>query len=538
MASACCFSPGTKKIRHETGHIRGRETVRTILDAVTTPSHRQGSGDAPEPSNVSQRAARLPAWLQTPSPRLLIALTAFCWWLAGAFQVFPLGWVALVPYFLLVHDQPVGRRFGLGYACGYVSFALINWWLVPTITRGAPAIGSSPFVGFFLSLVAVALVAFIHSWQTGFVALLARGNSLWNPLVLAGVWTVFDWVRCQGPIAHSWGALAFTQTTDVMVLNWGQHLLTFWCVLVAALLAMAWRQRSSKPLVAACGVLVFFHGVALIRFALIPKPAPNAPHLRVLIVQTDVSSVEKSGQNAGLSAFQQAFQLTVNATKKQKYDLVIWPETTAGFLKLPGGGYAGADWVQWHLLGPKVPLLAGVSTLDAQNRRYNEAILIEPDGSTQSYTKRRLVPFGERAPFVDYFPFLQVFSPGGMEPGTKADPIWLPPKPGVTSASTGQSRLAVLPQICFESCFPMSWQRLQASEFAFESVLTNDELSSGTELSRQHRAMGQLRAAEVGRPLIQACNGTYSFVADASGALVASTTDAAPQTLDVTIAAR
>ena len=235
---------------------------------------------------------------------LLIFALALGWWLAGAFQIFPLGWIAIAPLWILVYDLPLRQRARLGYRAGFVAFWLINWWLVPTITGGAAAIGASPALGFVLSLVAVTFIAAVHGLQPMICAMLARGKSWWTPWLLAGAWTLLDYLRDQGPLRHSWGALGFTQTTDLWLLRGssvtGQHGLTFLCALVSACAAYWWITR--KPVFAAMpvGVLVLWH-LAGVTLPITPVATRN---VRVLIVQTYVSSL---GKNGGVGPFWSGF---------------------------------------------------------------------------------------------------------------------------------------------------------------------------------------------------------------------------------------
>ena len=464
--------------------------------------------------------------LVSPAPRrralLLIFALAFGWWLAGAFQIFPLGWLAIAPLFVLVHDLPIRQRARLGYVAGFLSFWLINWWLVPTITNGAAAIGAAPVIGFVLSIVAVTFIAAVHGLQPMLCALLARGDKPWTPLLVATAWTALDYLRNQGPLRHSWGALGFTQTTDALLLRAspviGQHGLTFGCAFVGACAAWWWISR--KPIFAAMpvGVLVLWHAVGLVPRA----PLDATKSVRVLLVQTYVPSL---GKNGGTGPFPQALEMTQKATRDKQFDLIVWPETTMTLRKAGDGSYGGGDWNLWHAQGPKIPLLTGARAKTIDGRERNEAVLITPDGSAQSYAKTRLVPFGERPPFVEQVPFLANFAPDplierGDGPRTLALPLG------------GAQSVGINPAICFESCFPL-WR--DGQDFGFNAILTNDEWFGWTEAPRQHRAMAQLRAVETGRPVIQSCNGRHSFFIGRDGKIMATTSGDAAQTLEVTI---
>ena len=360
-------------------------------------------------------------------------------------------------------------------------------------------------------------------------AILARDKKWWTPWLLAGAWTLLDYGRDQGPLRHSWGALGFTQTTDYLLLRGspviGQHGLTFLCALVSACAAYWWITRKGVFVAMPVGVLLIWHAVGLIPRA----PIESGKSARVLIVQTYVSSL---GKNSGAGPFEQALELTQRATENRKFDLILWPETTMTLRKAGAGFYNGSDLSNWQLLGPKIPLLTGARSTSIYGRERNEAVLLMPDGSAQSYAKTRLVPFGERPPFVEWLPFLAQFAPDPLiERGDGPQTLALPLGGGKSSHAAAET-IGINPAICFESCFPL-WR--DGKDFGFNAILTNDEWFGWTEAPRQHRAMAQLRAVETGRPVVQSCNGRYSFYVGSDGKILATTTGDAAQTLEVEV---
>jgi len=446
-------------------------------------------------------------------------LTAFLWWFSGAFGVWPLGWIALAPLFLALDNLPRKQRFRVGYGAGFCCFWLINWWLVPTITHGAPAIGAPVFAGFFLSVVAVTFIAAVHAFQVGIVALFWRGKPLFRVLTVAALWALGDYARTLTPLAHEWGALAFSQTLDLPFLQlarpFGQHAITFFCAFFAACGAIWWQTRDKKWLLAPIGVFAALHGWG---WAQLQHPLEGRP-LRVLIVQTAVSSLSKTAGANGEGPFPQALRLTMEALKKNRgapFDLIVWPETTAS-LRRVGTLYNGLDWETLRLFGPRIPLLFGAQTYDEKNRSWNEAILLTPDGTTQVRAKTRLVPFGERAPLVEWLPFLQIFAPNPML------------EAGDGPKTFDLNGIGLDTQICFETCFP---QRVGSQ---FLVTITNDEWFTGTEAPRQHRAMATLRAVENGAALVQSANGGYSFAVSPRGEIRVPTRYGLPETLDFTV---
>ncbi len=280
------------------------------------------------------------------------------------------------------------------------------------------------------------------------------------------------------------------------------------------------------------GALALLHGWGTLRLASHPVrslaagAANNGQALKVLLVQTNLASVRKDSEspvNAALRLTNDFFALHPNAARP---DVVVWPETTlSGFIQRRSGGGESLsgheaervegleaaqvrDWTQRR----GVPILVGSSLhdigLDGRKMVRNDAVWFEPNGTVQRRGKTRPVPFGERALFSEWMPFLENFAPNPMvEPDRARGPMKV----------RAQGReLAIGTVICFESAF--SHPALEAARGAAAlMVLTNDEWFGQTEAPFQHAAMGVLRAVECGVPLAQAANGGRSFAVDRFG---------------------
>ena len=153
-------------------------------------------------------------------------------------------------------------------------------------------------------------------------------------------------------------------------------------------------------------------------------------------------------------------------------------------------------------------VLAGGNTAP-HGRLYNAAFHYRPtEGRTpELYRKRHLVPFGEYVPWRAALSFI---------PALRGVPTDYAPGPGPTVFPIAGHRIGTL--ICFESAFgPMARQYARLGADAIV-VLTNNRSYRRSANSAQHLAMGQFRAAETGRPLLQAAISGISAVVDHTGA--------------------
>jgi apolipoprotein N-acyltransferase len=197
---------------------------------------------------------------------------------------------------------------------------------------------------------------------------------------------------------------------------------------------------------------------------------------------------------------------------------ILWPESSTPYVferdairggavrRLAHEGQAtllvGSDQVE-----PISPVAAGQKP---QNRYYNAAFLVKPDGSVGAvYRKMHLVPFGEYVPLkrLLFFvgPIIEAvsdFSPG-------MDPVLLPV--GSHNAST-----AICYEVIYGNMIRDSVQR--GSELL--TTITNDAWYGRSSAAYQHWDQASMRAIENGRYLARAANTVISGFVDPYGRIL------------------
>jgi apolipoprotein N-acyltransferase len=254
--------------------------------------------------------------------------------------------------------------------------------------------------------------------------------------------------------------------------------------------------------VAASGPLAFalttpFPAVRQVSVALVQPGEVNNPVLRTDASETLTAELSQHG--------------TLGGTQP---DLIVWGESS-----IPDDltGTSPADralLTQIEALSAKdgAEILVNQDTVPPGKGHEKWAVLVSPSGIKGTYIKARLVPFGEYIPFRQQLSWLTSIS--------KAASSNMVPGPGAqllnATVRTGKP-LPIGVLICFESAFP-DMSRVDADKGA-QLIVYQSETSTfqGTWGPDQHASLAAIRAAETGRPVVQAALTGDTVAFDARG---------------------
>jgi apolipoprotein N-acyltransferase len=412
-----------------------------------------------------------------------------------------LGWIGLVPGLALMRAAPSRREAavrGWWFGAGYL---LANmYWLAPNLGPGLLLVAI--VIGFLWTAVGLA----VWSLTRPPVSLRRAAAAM---VVVPSSWLVTEWIRSWQGLGGPWAVLGASQWQHPAILALaavgGVWLITF--ALVAAntgvLLAITAGSAPGR-IVGVAGVLV----AALagpVAFAL-TAPPPISRHITVALVQPGIEPT---------AAARLAENERLTASAAGRAGLIVWGESSVGY-----------DLGQHPALLASVERTsrsAGADVLVSQDAENNagahikQALIVTSAGTGGSYTKTRLVPFGEYIPFRPVLGWLSKISKAAAQnvvAGTGAH---------VLRASIPGSRpLTFGVLICFESAFP-DMSRVDTDHGAQVIFYqTSDTTFQSSWAPAQHAALGALRAAETGRPVAQAALTGDSAAFDDRGRLIAS----------------
>ncbi|KIZ16010.1 apolipoprotein N-acyltransferase [Streptomyces natalensis] len=405
------------------------------------------------------------------------------WWLA---------YVALVPLVLLIRTAPTPRRAVLdGWLGGTGCVIAVQQWLIPNLTVFVLPIGA---------LLGLAWIPFGWLVRRLLGGTPGPGRAAAGVLLLPAAWLLGEVVRSWQYLGGPWGLLGASQWQVPPALRLasvgGVWLVS--CLLVAvntALAALIALPRArTVALAALLAVAVLVAGVWL----WVPLP-PHTGSVRIAIVQPGVIG-------GPLARFDRGVRLTRRLVGHRP-DLVVWGESSVGFDLSAHPGQAARLAGLSRQVGADI--LVNVDAQRADKRGiYKASVLVGPHGPTgDRYDKMRLVPFGE------YIPFRSVLG-WATKVGRAARANR---RRGTHQVIMNVGSFRIGPMISFETAFPDMSRHLAVRGAQVLVVQESVSTFQGSWAPAQQTSLAAVRAAESGRPVVDATLTGISAVYDADG---------------------
>ena len=411
-----------------------------------------------------------------------------------------LAWFGLVPGLLLMARSATRREAfvrGWWFGAGYVLAAM--YWLAPNVGPGLLLLAIA--IGFLWSGVGLAARATLAPPVTPSRAAAAVA-------LVPSAWLTTEWLRSWQGIGGPWAVLGVSQWQHPAVLALaavgGVWLVSFALVAANTGLAVAVLARTLAPRLIGCAVALAAVVAGPVAFAL-TAPSPVARKVTIALVQP--GSFATAAQRIAASE-----RLTAGPARGA--GLVVWGESSVGYdlsadpaLRLRLQALSASVGAQ---------ILVNQDAVSPAGAHSKVAVLMGGNGIDGQYVKSRLVPFGEYIPFRSELGWLTSVSRAAaqnMVAGNGAHVLQATLRDG--------RRLPIGVLICFESAFP-DMARYDADHGAQVIIYqTSDSTFQGSFELAQHASLGAVRAAETGRPVVQAALTGDSAAFDARGRLLA-----------------
>ena len=418
------------------------------------------------------------------------------------------GWLvffALTPLLLITSAEPPRKSFLYGWLAGSVFFGGVCYWVA--IYGALPFIIMALFFGLF-----VAVFAGLASFLT--VSL----RSVSRLLAIPALWVALEVARSEGGLfSYPFGGLGYAlhglkPALGVASLG-GVYLVSYVIVLAnagfAEVIRAAREKDNNKALrfgAAMAVILVIAAAAGLM--AQSGQDRNDETRFTVAIVQASIPQDEKWLVSKRVEIMD-SYEKLVRRAARGSPDLIVLPEAA-----LPAYVSDSSPLVR-RLAGwareTGTPILAGVPLIEDE-RAINTATFYGKDGrKIGCYAKMIPALFGEYVPFrpLSEAVYPRLAEIGDISPGGKQT---------LFSAGLGDAAavdFGVL--ICSESLYERLMNGLAEKNASAVFVLTNDAWFYSTAEAEQHFNMTKMRAAETGKPIVQAANTGISGFIDSYG---------------------
>jgi apolipoprotein N-acyltransferase len=342
-------------------------------------------------------------------------------------------------------------------------------------------------------------------------------SSIWklNPkikyLAFICFWLSFEYLQNFGEFSFPWFNVAyslgdylpFIQPADIG----GIYLLSALIILVNILIYEL-RNNYKRNLITLITVIIIWAGYGFIRLQTMKLVKTDT---KISIVQVSIPQ-DKKWEQAYLDTTLKYYEDYTILAAEQGSSLIIWPESATPMYLLRQAKYK--RWILDQTRTLKKDIFTGFphyKYLAPDNSRkykfYNAATRFDKNGKIYPpYYKNVLVPFGERIPLLNVFPFLWNIHLGqaNWEYGEKQEFYDIE---GNTYS----------PLICFEIAFEFLTTRMAKESVDFIVNITNDAWFKRSVGTYQHAIMTKFRAVETRKMIYRAANTGYSLIVSPTG---------------------
>ncbi len=495
-------------------------TEAATANTATKGEKKKTKAKKPKPTSAERAAARKEHLRWLP----VCLLSGTLWFTSCAsFDIWIFAWFAMVPSLFAIERATTRRRALLyGWFTGFVANAGGFYWIIGLLERFGHLPWPVAAFGFSLLAGYQAVVFLLFAWAAREIR---RSTSLPMTLVAPIVMVAFELLV---PFIFPW-YLAITQAWQIHVIQiadlTGPLGVTALLMMVnGAIYDVITRRRAALvPAGAALAILGGALGYGHVRINQLHSALAAAPHIKVGVVQPNVSFDMKGIENPNFADAQLAdLQRRSQELDALGADLILWTESSYPFALPRDLKNDPPLSTRAHIRrGFKAPLVMGAITADPRDPDaypYNTALMLDAEGHfTAKFDKIFLLMFGEYIPGLETFPWLKKIMPRAAGHFARGKQVASFP-----FEHAGQTyRLG--PMICYEDILPAFGRKLAALHPHLLVNITNDAWFGETSEPWEHLQLAVYRSVELRTDLVRAVNTGVSAYVDATGAVYAKT---------------
>ncbi|OQX85260.1 apolipoprotein N-acyltransferase, partial [candidate division KSB1 bacterium 4484_87] len=347
------------------------------------------------------------------------------------------------------------------------------------------------------------------------------------------LWTGIEYLRSLGVLGFPWSSLAYSQSYYLSLIQYVDYTslfgVSFWIVWLNVIIFLLIKNADNFR-----KVVVYL--IVLILLLLLPYiygktvvPSSNKSakeKIRVGLVQGNVDPNEKWDDSFRMENLK-IYQSLTYQMRRDSLDLIVWPETATPVYLRDSDVYRQAIYEIVDSL--RVPLITGTPDYqflpDHSYKTYNAVFSFLPgEKSFDVYRKLHLVPFSERVPFTETFPFIADWleklemGEGNFSPGDSIVSFKIPWKRLQKTDSLSERSFFLAPVVvCFESLFSDLVRKFVMNGADILLIITNDAWFGSTQAPFHHAQAAVFRAIENRIPIARCANTGVSMFIDSYG---------------------
>ena len=438
-----------------------------------------------------------------------------------------LEWISLFPVFLVFlqifsEEKP---RLRICYAYGVLFFSffycVVFHWFVKMSSLEFTGLSENETVAvMLLGVIGLSLLQAVIS-ALSFVAVgIAVRNRIFVrfpfliPFLIAGAWTVFEWIQTIGWWGVPWGRLSLGQINVLPLVQsaqcFGTYFVSFLLLSVNGCIAFAILSVSLRRL-AAITASVLFVGNFLLGMTLMALPREHKGSVTVAAIQ---GNIENKWDYSALEEIKAIYREQTALAAEAGAELIVWPETALPFdlEQTP----SIMIYLQEIADQTGATLLIGCfrneTSTDGTVCSYNSIYTVFPNEpiSGEFYDKQKLVPFGEFVPMRD---LISVVFPPLAEIGMLDEDLSVGNPENLIHTKFG----SVGGMICFDSIYEGVSLSSVREGAELICLATNDAWFQDSAAMQMHLNQARLRAIESGRYIVRAGNSGITAVLSPTG---------------------
>ena len=416
-----------------------------------------------------------------------------------------LGFLGLI--YLLVEEKEAKRGAFLAYIFGLGYFATGLSW----VFKAVYVYGNAPWLFAAVSLLALAAALSIFAGIVGYLAVkISLPISLKASLLIPLLWVAAEFLRGEWICSFGWLTVGYAFIDSLFASYapifgaYGITLAVLSTVGGAAAVLMRTGSKAARTLAGFISALIVLgaYGLSDVNWS---EPASK---LEVRLIQPNLPVTTRATFSAQVSSLERVRAMSVASPMGSTLDLIIWPESV--YMALPRFLPENLRNVPKEVAKLQdTEVLYNAFAEPEKGKIGNSLILATREGEKTIYSKRHLVPFGERVPFG----FRWLINALGI-------PMADQTAGSIPSGSVQIAGKNAALGICYENLFAgelRDWFKASNPEVI---IYTANLGWFSDAASFQFNQMSRMRAKESARVVLQAVNNGGSAVIGAKGEIL------------------